>query len=84
MCLAVPGKILSIDDSVPDLRMSEVDFGGVIKNICIQWVDVEVGEYVLVHAGVALCKIDREEAIATLNDFAFIASALEKEDCGQK
>lgn len=79
MCLAVPGKVLSIDESVPDLRMSEVDFGGVIRNICTQWVDVEIGEYILVHAGVALCKVNTEEALATLNDFEYIALALEKQ-----
>lgn len=78
MCLAVPGKVLSIDDSISGLRMSTVDFGGVIKRICIQWVDVSMGEYILAHAGVALCKIDQNEALATLNDFEFIASELEK------
>lgn len=47
MCLAVPGKILSIDNSIPELRMAKVDFGGIIKKICIQWVDVSIGDYVL-------------------------------------
>ncbi|MBO5225637.1 MAG: HypC/HybG/HupF family hydrogenase formation chaperone [Parabacteroides sp.] len=61
MCLAVPGKILSIDNSIPELRMAKVDFGGIIKKICIQWVDVSIGDYVLVHAGVAITAVEEEE-----------------------
>ena len=61
MCLAVPGKILSIDNSIPELRMAKVDFGGIIKKICIQWVDVSIGDYVLVHAGVAITVVEEEE-----------------------
>ncbi|HDJ33086.1 MAG TPA: HypC/HybG/HupF family hydrogenase formation chaperone, partial [Bacteroidetes bacterium] len=38
MCLAIPGKIISIDRSNPDLVMAKVDFAGVKKDICIQWV----------------------------------------------
>ena len=61
MCLAVPGKNLSIDNSIPELRMAKVDFGGIIKKICIQWVDVSIGDYVLVHAGVAITAVEEEE-----------------------
>lgn len=61
MCLAVPGKILSIDNSIPELRMAKVDFGGIIKKICIQWVDVSIGDYVLVHAGVAITAVEEKE-----------------------
>ena len=35
MCLAVPGKIISIDRSIPEMTMAKVDFGGILKNICI-------------------------------------------------
>lgn len=43
MCLAVPGKIISIDRSIPEMTMAKVDFGGILKNICIEWVDVKQG-----------------------------------------
>ncbi len=67
MCLAVPGKIVSIDESNPELKMAKVNFGGVIKDICIQWLDdVQVGDYVLAHVGFALNKIDQKDAEETL------------------
>jgi len=67
MCLAVPGKVISIDESNPELRMAKVNFGGVNKNICIQWVpDVKVGEYVLAHVGFALNKVDEKDAEETI------------------
>lgn len=67
MCLAVPGKIISIDESNPELKMAKVNFGGVIKDICIQWLpDVQLGDYVLVHVGFALSKIDSKDAEETL------------------
>jgi hydrogenase expression/formation protein HypC len=68
MCLAVPGKILSIDDSNPDLQMARVQFGKAVRDICIQWVDdVEVGDYILAHVGTALSKIDEADAQFTLD-----------------
>ncbi|GAB4298604.1 MAG: HypC/HybG/HupF family hydrogenase formation chaperone [Ignavibacteriaceae bacterium] len=67
MCLAVPGKVVSIDDSNPELKMAKVNFGGVSKEVCVQWLpDVEVGDYVLVHVGFALNKIDEKDAEETL------------------
>ncbi|MBE0570133.1 MAG: HypC/HybG/HupF family hydrogenase formation chaperone [Ignavibacteriaceae bacterium] len=67
MCLAVPGKIVSIDESNPDLRMAKVNFGGVSKDVCIQWLDdVNIGDYVLVHVGFALNKVDEKDAEETL------------------
>jgi len=67
MCLAVPGKIVSINESNPDLRMAKVNFGGVSKDVCIQWLDdVSIGDYVLVHVGFALNKVDEKDAEETL------------------
>lgn len=67
MCLAVPGKVVSIDESNPELKMAKVNFGGVNKNICIQWLpDVKIGEYVLAHVGFALSKIDEKDAEDTI------------------
>ena len=68
MCLAIPGKILSVDNSVPELRMAKVDFSGIVKNICIQWVDADIGDYVLAHAGMAISIVDPEQAKETLED----------------
>jgi len=67
MCLAVPGKVVSIDESNPELKMAKVNFSGVSKEVCIQWLpDVNVGDYVLVHVGFALNKIDEKDAEETL------------------
>ena len=74
MCLAVPGKIESIDNSNPDLRMAKVSFGGAIKDICIQWLpEAKEGDYVMAHVGTALnivSKEDAELAIQTANEWA--------------
>ncbi len=62
MCLGVPGRVLSreVEDG---LLMGRVDFGGVVRKVCLAHVDaVELGEYVLVHVGFALSRIDPEEA----------------------
>ena len=67
MCLAVPGKIVSIDESNPELKMAKVNFSGVSKEVCIEWLsDVSIGDYVLVHVGFALNKIDEKDAEETL------------------
>ena len=74
MCLAIPGKIISVE--VPEdggLKTAVVDFGGILKNICIEWVEATPGEYILAHAGVALTTIDIKEAEETLKDFEIIA-----------
>lgn len=76
MCLAVPGKIISIDTSIAELKMAKVDFGGITKNICVQWVDVSEGDYILAHAGMAISVIDNEQAEQTLADFETIARSL--------
>lgn len=66
MCLAIPGKVLEIDSSAQPL-MGKVSFGGIKKSICLEWLpDVSVGEYVLVHVGFAISKVDEKEAIGTL------------------
>jgi hydrogenase expression/formation protein HypC len=66
MCLGVPGKIIEILDG-PGLRMANVDFGGVIRQVCIETLpDAQVGDYTIVHAGYALNKLSEEEAQETL------------------
>jgi hydrogenase expression/formation protein HypC len=62
MCLAIPGKILEIHRA-EQIRMGKVDFGGVSKTVCLEHVpEAEPGDYVLVHVGFALARIDEEEA----------------------
>ena len=68
MCLAVPGKIISISDDEPLLRMARVSFGGLIKRISLAYVpEAIVNDYVIVHAGFALSVLDRDEAQRTLD-----------------
>jgi hydrogenase expression/formation protein HypC len=69
MCLAVPGRVLSIAE-VDGTLMSEVDFGGVRKNVCLQYIpDAAVGEYVVVHVGFAIQRLDEASARETLANF---------------
>jgi hydrogenase expression/formation protein HypC len=67
MCLAIPGKIQSIESRYDGLvRMAKVSFGGIIKEASLEMVpDAGVGDYVLVHVGVAITKVDEEEAAKT-------------------
>ncbi|GGK76919.1 HypC/HybG/HupF family hydrogenase formation chaperone [Mangrovihabitans endophyticus] len=69
MCLAVPGRVLSVAE-VDGTRMAEVDFGGVRKDVCLEFVpDVGVGEYVVVHVGFAIQRLDEASARETLAHF---------------
>jgi len=63
MCLAIPGKVLSISGDDPLTRMGKIDFSGVIKQACLAYVpEVQIGDYVIVHVGFALSKVDEDEA----------------------
>lgn len=63
MCLAVPGKILSIQEIGPLERIGKVSFGGITKEVNLAYVpDAVVGDYVIVHVGFALNIVDAEEA----------------------
>jgi hydrogenase expression/formation protein HypC len=69
MCLAVPGRVLTIDaDGAPSpLRMGRVDFGGVVKDVCLEYVpEAAVGDYVIVHVGFAIACLDEAEAERSL------------------
>jgi len=66
MCLAVPGKVISLKENTP-LRMGEVDFDGVVMDICLEFLpEAKVGDYVLAHVGTALTLLDEQEASETL------------------
>ncbi|MCG8347550.1 MAG: HypC/HybG/HupF family hydrogenase formation chaperone [Chloroflexales bacterium] len=64
MCLGVPGKILSIEPNPMGIPMGKVSFAGITKDICLAYVpDAQVGEYVIVHVGFAISKVDEQEAM---------------------
>ncbi len=70
MCLAVPGKVVSISGDEALLKKGKVSFGGVIKEVSLAYVpDVKVGNYVIVHVGFALSILDEEAAEKTLAEF---------------
>jgi hydrogenase expression/formation protein HypC len=65
MCLAIPGKVLDTYDQ-RGLRMAKVQFGGIVREACLEYVpETQVGEYVLVHVGFAISRVDEAEAERT-------------------
>jgi hydrogenase expression/formation protein HypC len=63
MCLAIPGKILSLNTDDPMIRTGKVSFGGIIKEVCLAYTpEAKVGDYVIVHVGFALSIVDEAEA----------------------
>lgn len=80
MCLAVPGKVMSIDDSAT-LTMAKVDFGGVVADICMAFLpEAKVGDYVLAHVGTALTLLSEEDAQATLDALRELAELTPEEE----
>jgi len=78
MCLAIPGKVLEIENS-GDPRMGTARFGGIRKRICLAWLpDVKVGDYVIVHVGFAISRMDETEAMKTLKLFEAVDGALDE------
>ncbi len=67
MCLAIPGKIVSVTEQLDDtFRMGKVSFGGILKDINLMMVpEAQPGDYVLVHVGVAISTVDEAEAQKT-------------------
>lgn len=69
MCLAVPGRVLSVEQR-DDTTMAQVDFGGLRKEVCLAYIpDARVGEYVIVHVGFAIQRLDEKSAQETLANF---------------
>lgn len=67
MCLGIPGKIISIEENELDIPMGKVSFGGIVKEVCLAFTpEAQVGDYVIVHVGFALSRLDEEEARQTL------------------
>lgn len=71
MCLGVPGKILNITGEDPLFRSGKVDFGGVAREVSLACLpEAKVGDYVIVHVGMAISHLDEEEARRILEDLA--------------
>jgi hydrogenase expression/formation protein HypC len=67
MCLGIPGKVVEMFEQ-NDLPMGKVEFGGIVKDICLAYTpEAQVGDYVLVHVGFAISRIDETEAQETLD-----------------
>jgi hydrogenase expression/formation protein HypC len=78
MCLAIPGKVIEIE-SKSQPKMGKVSFGGIQKRVCLEWVpDVKIGDYVIVHVGFAISKMDEKEAMETLKLFEEIDASLDE------
>jgi len=79
MCLAVPGRVIEIDNK-DMLRMAKVDFAGVVREVCLDWVpEVQLNDFVVVHAGFALNKVDENEAKETLKLFHEMGALTDEE-----
>lgn len=66
MCLAIPGKVIEICEEAEGVRMAKTNFGGIVKRVCLEYTpEVVLGDYVLVHVGFALSKVDEAEAHRT-------------------
>ena len=80
MCLAIPGQVIELVDE--ERRLAKVDVAGVRRNVNIALVDaggVSVGDWVLIHVGFALSKVDEGEALATLELLQRMGEAYEQE-----
>ena len=84
MCLAIPGQVLEIVD--PGNRLAKVEVAGVRRNVNVGLLDgdvpgdgVEPGDWVLIHVGFAISKVDEEEAVATLKLLEGVGADYEQE-----
>jgi len=72
MCLAVPGRVVELSGD-GDMRMARVDFAGVVRQVCVAYLpEVQLGDFVLVHVGFAISRIDERAAAETLEVLAQI------------
>src|SRR3954463_10445962 len=66
MCLAIPGKLIQVERDRAGVRMGKANFGGVTKEVCLEYTpEAGLGDYVLVHVGLAISKVDQAEAART-------------------
>lgn len=85
MCLAIPGKVVSVEQS-NGLRTARIQFGGIIRQASLDFVpEAEVGDYVMVHVGFAISKVDAQEAERTyqlLEELGALEAELPPESSG--
>jgi hydrogenase expression/formation protein HypC len=86
MCLGVPGKILEIEPNSLGMTMGKVSFGGIAKEVCLAYVpEAQVGDFVIVHAGFAISRLDESEAMEVfdlLSQMEELATAAESRAVG--
>lgn len=79
MCLGIPGEVKSIVEG--DLRMGRVAFGGIVKEVCLAYVpEAAVGDFVIVHAGFAISRVDREQAARVFSYLEELGAKAELEE----
>jgi hydrogenase expression/formation protein HypC len=83
MCLAIPGRITSIGSGEALSRMGKVDFGGIRKDVNLAYVpEAKVGDYVIVHVGFAISRVDESEANEVFDYLRQMDELLELKDSG--
>jgi hydrogenase expression/formation protein HypC len=71
MCLAIPGKLIEIKPDANGVKMGKANFAGIVKHICLEYIpEANLGDFVLVHVGFALQKVDEAEAARTYQALA--------------
>ncbi len=81
MCLGVPGQVVEVVHNEIGIPMGKVDFSGVVKEVCFAYTpEVVAGEWVVVHVGFAISKIDEVEAKKVFQYLAEIGELLELQD----
>ena len=82
MCLGVPGEVIELEAADP-MRPARVRFGGIEREVCLAYVpEAEVGDWVIVHVGFAISRIDQAEAARTLEYLDRIGELAELEEDG--
>jgi len=83
MCLAVPGRILDVVGDDPISRSGRVSFAGVVRSVALGFVpEAEPGDFVLVHAGIAIARLDADAARRTLAEIARLGAAADEPASG--
>jgi hydrogenase expression/formation protein HypC len=79
MCLAIPGKVIEIYQE-SGLKMGKIDYSGTVNKACLEYVpDVQIGQYVIVHAGFAIQILDEDEAEEVFEAFDDVTDKLAQE-----
>lgn len=82
MCLAVPGKIIELKGNDPLFRLGMVNFGGIIREVNLSCVpEAGIGDYVVVHVGIALSRIEEKDALRSLEEMRNVVLIQEGEGC---